>query len=73
MFLVFRAKPVALTGDIEKIVVHENHRDLFRFLWFKSLFNCEPIEIKAYCFTRLIFGASSLPFSLNATIRKHDR
>ena len=73
LFLVFRAKPVALTGDIEKIVVHENHRDLFRFLWFKSLFNCEPIEIKAYCFTRLIFGASSLPFSLNATIRKHDR
>ena len=70
-------KPIALTGDIEKtflqIVVHENHRDLLRCLWFKNLYNCEPTEIQVYRFTRLIFGASTLSFLLNATIRKHGQ
>ena len=73
--LAFRAKPIALTGDIKKaflqIVVYENHRDLLRCLCFKNLFNCEPTEIQAYRFTRLIFEASSSPFLLNATVRKH--
>ena len=77
LLLAFRAKPIALTGAIEKaflqIVVHENHRDLLRCLWFKNLFNCEPTEIQTYRFTRLIFGASSSPFLLNATIRKHGQ
>ena len=70
-------KPIALTGDIGKrffqIAVHENHRDLLRCLWFKNLFSYEPTEIQAYRFTRLLFGASSSPFLLNATIRKHGQ
>ena len=77
LLLAFRAKPIVLIRDIEtaflQIVVHENHRDLLRCLWFKNLFNCEPTEIQAYRFTRLIFGASSSPFLLNATIRKHGQ
>ena len=77
LLLAFRTKPRALTGDIEKlflqIVVHENHRDLLCLLWFKIFFNCEPTEIQAYRFTRLIFGASSSPFLLNATVRKHGQ
>ena len=77
LLLAFRAKPIALTGDIEKaflqIVVHKNHRELLRCLWFKNLFNCEPTEFQAYRFTRLIFGASSSPFLLNETIRKHGQ
>ena len=77
MLLAFRAKSIALTGDIEKtflqIVVHENHGNLLRCSWFKNLFNCEPTEIQAYHFTRLIFGTSSSPFLLNATIRKHGQ
>ena len=55
------------------VVVHENHRDLLLCLRFKNLFNCEPTEIQTYRFTRLIFGASSLPFLLNATIKKHGQ
>ena len=50
LLLVFRVKPIALTGDI------------LHCLWFKNLFNCEPTEIQAYRFTQLIFGASSSPF-----------
>ena len=77
LLLVFRAKLIALTGDIEKaflqIVVHENHRDLLRCLWFQNLFICEPTEFQDYRFTRQIFGASSSPFLLNATIRKHGQ
>ena len=55
LLLAFRAKPIALTADIEKaflqIFVHGHHRDLLRCLWFKNLFNCEPTEIQAYRFT----------------------
>ena len=72
--LAFRAKLIALTGDIEKaflqIVVHENQRDVIRCLWFKNLFNCEHTKIEVYRFTSLIFWASSSSFLLSATIRK---
>ena len=55
LLLAFQAKPIVLTGDIEKafllIAVHVNHRDLLCWLWFKNLYNCEPTEIQAYCFT----------------------
>ena len=77
LLLAFRAKPIPLTGDREKaflqIFFYEHHRDLLRCLWFKNLFNCEPTKIQAYRFTWLIFEASSSPFLLNATIRKHDQ
>ena len=55
LLLAFRAKPIALTGEIEKtflqIVVHESHMDLLRSLWFKKLFNCELTETQTYRFT----------------------
>ena len=46
LLLVFRAKPVALTGDIEKIVVHENRRDLFRFYGLKVYLIVNPLKLK---------------------------
>ena len=76
LLLAFRAKLIALTGDIEKaflqIVVHGNHSNLLRCLWFKNLISCEPSEIQAYRVIRLIFGTSFSPFLLNATITKHE-
>ena len=70
----FRSYKVALTADLEKaflmVSVEEADRDVLRFLWVKDL-KREPPEFKIYRFTRVIFGVSSSPFLLNATIRFH--
>ena len=70
----FRCHQIALVGDIEKaflmVGVNEADRDVLRFLWVKDPFASEPkVEIKR--FTRLVFGVSSSPFLLNATLRHH--
>ena len=46
-------------------------RDLLRFLWLKNLFNEHQVELCKYRFTRVIFGANSSEFLLNATIENH--
>ena len=70
----FRSYKVALTADLEKaflmVSVEEADRDVLRFLWVKDL-KREPPEFEVYRFTRVIFGVSSSPFLLNATIRFH--
>ena len=70
----FGCHQIALVGDIEKALlmfgVNEADRDVLRFLWVKDPFSSEPkVEIKR--FTRLVFGVSSSPFLLNATLRHH--
>ena len=70
----FRSYKIALTADVEKaflmIAVNERDRDVLRFLWVDDPLKEEP-DIKAYRFTRVVFGVSSSPFLLNATIRFH--
>ena len=65
---------VALTADIEKaflmIAIEERDRDALRFLWLASITEAHPKTI-ALRFTRVVFGVSSSPFLLNATIRHH--
>ena len=74
ILLRFRAQKVALIGDLEKaflnILIHPSHRDYLRFLWYDNIFAENP-TIKTYRFTRLVFGLTSSPFVLNATIRHH--
>ena len=71
ILLRFRAHRIPLTGDVEKaflmISVAEQDRDVLRFLWFNDATQDDPdmIELK---FTRVVFGVSSSPFLLNATI-----
>ena len=70
----FRCHQIALVGDIEKaflmVGVNEADRDVLRFLWVKDPFSSESkVEIKR--FTRLVFGVSSSPFLLNATLQHH--
>ena len=74
ILLRFRLQRVALTGDIEKaflmISVQERDRDSLRFLWAVDP-HVEPPELITLRFTRVVFGVSSSPFLLNATINHH--
>ena len=53
---------VTVIADIEKAFL--------RFLWIDDVSKENP-EILAVRFTRVVFGVSSSPFLLNATIRYH--
>ena len=74
LLLRFRVHRVALTADIERaflmIAVSETDKDVLRFLWVEDITEDEP-EPVALRFTRVVFGVSSSPFLLNATIRFH--
>ena len=65
---------MALTADIEKaflmISVADNDRNALRFLWVDDVAK-EPPDIRILRFTRVVFGVSSSPFLLNATIKYH--
>ena len=67
VLLRFRVNQVALTGDVEKaflmVGMAEEGRDVLRFLWVD--------DIVVPRFTRVVFGVSSSPFLLNATIKHH--
>ena len=70
----FRSYKIALTADLEKaflmVSVGEADRDVLRFFWSDDI-SGNPPELRTYPFTRVVFGVSSSPFLLNATIRFH--
>ena len=74
VLLRFRISQVALTGDVEKaflmVGMAEEDRDVLRFLWVDDIDKFSP-EIVVLRFTRVVFGVSSSPFLLNATIKHH--
>ena len=74
IILRFRSHRVAIDGDIEKafLMVHmtEEDRDVLRFLWIDDIDKAEP-QVITLRFTRVVFGVSSSPFLLNATIKHH--
>ena len=74
ILLRFRVFKIPLTADLEKaflmISVNEVDRDVLRFLWVDDVTKDIPCII-AYRFTRVVFGISSSPFLLNATVRFH--
>ena len=47
----------------------EEDRDVLRFLWVKDIDKAEPEVVLR--FLRVVFGLSSSPFLLNATIKHH--
>lgn len=78
--LRFRAKKVGIIADLEKaflqICLHNQDRDLVRFLWLKNVtdINYDDIEcneLVTYRFCRVLFGATPSPFLLNATLQHH--
>ena len=52
------------------IAVDEKDRDVLRFIWVDDVTKEEP-ELRVYPFTRVMFGVSSSPFLLNATVKYH--
>ena len=74
ILLKFRTYQIALTADIEKaflmISIDKRDRDALRFLWFDDIQKKQP-QIVTLRFARVVFGVSSSPFLLNATIRHH--
>ena len=74
ILLRYRSYQVALTADIEKaflmISIDKGDRDALRFLWFDDIQRKDP-QVVTYRFARVVFGVSSSPFLLNATIRHH--
>ena len=53
-----------------QIFVDENDRDSIRFLWFENI-NDPGSKIVIYRFTRVVFGLTSSPFLVNATLQHH--
>ena len=74
ILLRFRSYPIALTADIEKaflmVSVSEKDQDVLRFLWVDDITKTNP-EVQVFQFTRVVFGISSSPFLLNATVDHH--
>ena len=70
----FRVFRIAVTADIEKaflmVSVAREDRDALRFLWVDDVTAPLP-RLVTLRFARVVFGVSSSPFLLNATIRRH--
>ena len=74
VLLRFRLHQYGITADIEKAFLHvnldEGDRDATRFYWLSDA-NDPESEITVYRFKSVMFGATSSPFILNATLNKH--
>ncbi|XP_068756731.1 uncharacterized protein [Montipora capricornis] len=74
VILRFRTDRKALGADIEKafldVSIAEEDREVLRFLWFEDVKKKSP-RVIILRFTRVVFGVSSSPFLLNATVRHH--
>ena len=70
----FRFHKVALVADIEKaflmVSISPSDRNALRFIWLDDIHKDNPNEV-VYRFCRVIFGETSSPFLLNATIKQH--
>ncbi|GFW36936.1 DUF1758 domain-containing protein [Trichonephila clavipes] len=74
LLVKFRENRVAFTADIKQaflqIQLDEEDRDVTRFLWNENPDGPEEL-IQSYRMTRVLFGVSSSPFLLAATIKHH--
>ena len=74
ILLRFRLHQYGITADIEKAFLHVNldkgDRDATRFYWLSDV-NDPESEFVVYRFKSVMFGATSSPFILNATLNKH--
>ena len=80
ILLRFRTKRYAFIADIEKaflqISLNSKDRDFVRFLWYKDIEHIKhdnlPVsELGIFRLCRVLFGVTSSPFILEATLLKH--
>ena len=69
----FRFNPIGLLADIKQaflnVGISDEHKNYLRFLWYDI--NNENSPCIVYRFLRVVFGVTSSPFLLNATIKHH--
>jgi len=74
VLLRFRWYTFGLSTDLEKAFLHvrldEGDRDYTRFLWL-SVPSDPDSKLITYCFKTVLFGSTSSPFLLNATLLHH--
>ena len=67
----FRLNLIGILADIKQALLNvemsNDQKDFLRFLWYDT----NDLKIVIYRFLRVIFGLTSSPFLLNATIRHH--
>ncbi|GFX32205.1 DUF1758 domain-containing protein [Trichonephila clavipes] len=72
VFKQFRFGTIGVIADVKQaflqIRLRTKDRDVLRFLWWENA-ECSKIRIYRHC--RVVFGVSSSPFLLNATISYH--
>ena len=70
----FRLGKIGIVSDITKaflqISIENSHRNYLSMIWFNDFSN-PASSIKILRFTRLVFGLTSSPFVLNATLKIH--
>ena len=75
IILRFRLFLIAITADTEKaflqIRIKETDRDYLQFLWVDDILKENPKIIRTR-FAHVVFGVTSSPFLLNATMCKHN-
>ena len=73
ILLRFRLNKIAILADIKQaflnVGIDSHHQDYLRFLWYDLKGGSNELII--YKFLRAVFGVTSSPFLLNATIRQH--
>jgi len=74
VLLKFRTNPFAFAADISKaflrVGLQEDDRDYTRFLWPENPHD-ENSKLQTYRFRAVLFGATSSPFLLQATLNHH--
>ena len=69
----FRLRKIVSISDIKaaflQLQIDSQHRHLLRFLWYNDIRT--DFLPSFLCFTRLVFGLTSSPFILNATVKFH--
>ena len=73
VLLRFRFNRIGILADIKQaflnVGIDDEHKDFLRFLWYD--FDASDNRLVVFRFLRAVFGVTSSPFLLNATIRHH--
>ncbi|KAL0841422.1 hypothetical protein ABMA28_015106 [Loxostege sticticalis] len=74
LLIQFRKNKIGVTADIKKaflqISLHPDDRDYLKFLWWRDI-NESPRVVQVFRHRRVVFGVTTSPYLLSATILHH--